>query len=103
MAVGAVDEAQLRDLIPEVLAALVHRGAAFATAEDAVQEALVRAFEMWGTRSAETPDVPEGWLMTTAGRGFIGLTGADTAGGRRESDAAATELYALAPHDAHPL
>jgi DNA-directed RNA polymerase specialized sigma24 family protein len=45
MAVGAVDEAQLRDLIPGVLAALVHRGADFATAEDAVQEALVRAVE----------------------------------------------------------
>jgi hypothetical protein len=40
MALGAVDEAQLRDLIPGVVAALVHRGADFETAEDAVQEAF---------------------------------------------------------------
>lgn len=50
MAAGAVDEAQLRDLTPGVLAALVHRGADFATAEDAVQEALVRAWETWPRR-----------------------------------------------------
>src|SRR3954451_935159 len=80
-----VDEAQLRDLIPEVLAALVHRGADFATAEDAVQEALVRAFETWGTWSAEYPDDPRGWLITTAWRRFIDLTRSDTARRRRES------------------
>src|SRR3954465_7988061 len=85
MTVGAVDEAQLRDLIPEVLAALVHRGADFATAEDAVQEALVRAFETWGTWSAEYPDDPKGWLITTAWRRFIDLTRSDTARRRRES------------------
>src|SRR3954470_4495600 len=85
MGVGAVDEAQLRDLNPEVLAALVHRGADFATAEDAVQEALVRAFETWGTWSAEYPDDPKGWLITTAWRRFIDLTRSDTARRRRES------------------
>ena len=51
-----VDEAQLRDLIPGVLAALVHRGADFATAEDAVQEALVRAVETWPNQP--TPTTP---------------------------------------------
>ncbi len=85
MAVGAVDEAQLRDLIPGVLAALVHRGADFATAEDAVQEALMRAFETWGTRSAEYPDDPKGWLITTAWWRFIDLTRSDIARRRRES------------------
>jgi len=85
MAVGAVDEAQLRDLIPGVLAALVHRGADFVTAEDAVQEALMRAFETWGTRSAEYPDDPKGWLITTAWRRFIDLTRSDIARRRRES------------------
>src|SRR3954469_1416113 len=85
MAVGAVDEAQLRDLIPGVLAALVHRGADFATAEDAVQEALMRAVESWGTRSAEYPDDPKGWLITTAWRRFIDLTRSDTPRRRRES------------------
>ena len=55
MAADAVDEAQLRDLIPGVLAALVHRGADFATAEDAVQEALIRAVETWPTSAPTTP------------------------------------------------
>jgi DNA-directed RNA polymerase specialized sigma24 family protein len=34
---------ELRELIPAVLGVLVRRGADFATAEDAVQEALVAA------------------------------------------------------------
>ena len=50
----SLDEAQLRDLIPGVLATLVHRGADFATAEDAVQEALVRAVETWPTSGNPT-------------------------------------------------
>ena len=78
-----LDEAQLRDLIPGVLAALVHRGAAFATAEDAVQEALVRAVEMWPNRP---PDDPKGWLITTAWRRFLDLTRSDVARRRREQD-----------------
>src|SRR3954453_17852783 len=85
MAVGAVDEAQLRDLIPGVLAALVHRGADFATAEDAVQEALVRAFESWGTWSAEYPDDSKGLLTTPPWRRFIDLTRSDPPRPPRES------------------
>ncbi|MGV0810125.1 RNA polymerase sigma factor [Mycolicibacterium setense] len=79
---GAVDEAQLRDLIPGVLAALVHRGADFATAEDAVQEALVRAWENWPTRR---PDDPKGWLVTTAWRRFLDATRSDVARRNREA------------------
>ena len=78
---AAVDEARLRDLIPGVLATLVRRGADFATAEDAVQEALIRAWETW-------PDVPpddaRGRLITTAWRRFIDLTRSDAARHRRE-------------------
>ena len=84
MAADAVDETQLRDLIPGVLAALVHRGADFATAEDAVQEALVRAIEMWGTWSDQYPDDPKGWLITTAWRRFIDLARSDSARHNRE-------------------
>src|SRR6478736_1436773 len=68
MAVDAVDEAQLRDLIPGVLAALVHRGADFASAEDAVQEALIRALETWPD---DPPRDPKGWLVTVAWRKFL--------------------------------
>jgi RNA polymerase sigma factor (sigma-70 family) len=94
MAADAVDaadarsgmtEAQLRNLIPGVLAALVHRGADFATAEDAVQEALLRAFEKSGTWHDQYPDDPKGWLITTAWRRFVDLTRSDTARRHRES------------------
>ncbi len=54
-AMGPVDEAQLRDLIPSVLAALVHRGADFATAEDAVQEALIRASRGMADQASRRP------------------------------------------------
>lgn len=79
---GAVDEARLRDLIPGVLAALVHRGADFATAEDAVQEALVRAWETW---PHGRPDDAKGWLITTAWRRFLDLTRSDAARRNREA------------------
>jgi RNA polymerase sigma factor (sigma-70 family) len=78
----AVDERQLRELIPGVLAALVHRGADFATAEDAVQEALIRAVETWPSGA---PEDPKGWLITTAWRRFLDLARSDRARRRRES------------------
>ncbi|BBY18714.1 RNA polymerase sigma factor [Mycolicibacterium litorale] len=81
MAADALDEGRLRDLIPGVLAALVHRGADFATAEDAVQEALIRAVETW---PAHPPDDPKGWLITAAWRRFLDLARSDTARRRRE-------------------
>ncbi|WP_019932140.1 RNA polymerase sigma factor [Nocardia sp. BMG111209] len=77
----AVDAGRLRELIPGVLTALVHRGADFATAEDAVQEALIRAVETWPRRP---PAEPLGWLITTAWRCFLDLTRSDTARRRRE-------------------
>ncbi|MGH3675647.1 MAG: sigma factor [Mycobacterium sp.] len=82
MAADAVDEAQLRELIPGVLAALVHRGADFATAEDAVQKALVRAVETWPN---QRPDDAKGWLITTAWRRFVDLARSDTARRNREN------------------
>lgn len=81
-----MDEQQFRDLIPGVLAALVHRGADFATAEDAVQEALVRAWETWPDRQ---PDDPKGWLVTTAWRRFLDITRSDVARRGREARVAA--------------
>ena len=47
---------------------LVRRGADFASAEDAVQSALVRALEVW---PHDPPHNPQGWLVTTAWRKFI--------------------------------
>lgn len=96
MDAGAVDEAELRDLIPGVLAALVHRGADFATAEDAVQEALVRAWETW---PHGRPDDPKGWLITTAWRRFLDLTRSDAARRNREVRVSAEPAAGPTPAD----
>mgnify|MGYP006183224789 CR=1 FL=1 len=42
-----VDEVLLRTLTPTVIGILVRRGADFAAAEDAVQDALVEALRVW--------------------------------------------------------
>ncbi|MFE5291645.1 RNA polymerase sigma factor [Isoptericola sp. NPDC056618] len=63
------DEA-LRDLGPQVLGVLVRRGADFATAEDAVQEALLEAVRRWDAPGG-APSDPKGWLVTVAWRKFV--------------------------------
>jgi RNA polymerase sigma factor (sigma-70 family) len=76
-----VDEIERRELVPRVLSVLVRRGADFATAEDAVQEALVRALSMW---QDEPPSDPQAWLVTVAWRAFLDLARSDTARRARE-------------------
>ncbi|MTD52676.1 RNA polymerase sigma factor [Amycolatopsis pithecellobii] len=76
-----MNEALLRELVPAVIGVLVRRGADFASAEDAVQEALIRALETW---QADPPRDPKGWLVTAAWHRFIDATRADTARRRRE-------------------
>lgn len=74
-------ESLLRELSPAVLAILVRRGADFATAEDAVQEALLTAVGAW---IDELPRDPKGWLVTVAWRKFLDLARADAARRHRE-------------------
>ncbi|MEU4120016.1 DUF6596 domain-containing protein [Kitasatospora sp. NPDC028055] len=76
-----MNEALIRGLTPGVLAVLVRRGADFAAAEDAVQEALVEAVRGW---ASDPPRDPKGWLVTVAWRKFLDATRADTARRRRE-------------------
>ncbi|GAA3887345.1 RNA polymerase sigma factor [Saccharothrix violaceirubra] len=76
-----MDEALVRVLTPQVLAVLVRRGADFAAAEDAVQDALVEALRVW---PADPPRDPKGWLVTVAWRRFLDATRADVARRRRE-------------------
>jgi RNA polymerase sigma factor (sigma-70 family) len=76
-----VDEAELRELVPHVLSVLVRRGADFATAEDAVQEALIRAVTAW---EDERPSDPTGWLITVAWRAFVDLARSEAARRNRE-------------------
>jgi predicted RNA polymerase sigma factor len=71
-----VDDVELRELVPRVLSVLVRRGADFATAEDAVQEALIRALSAWGD---ELPADPTGWVITVAWRAFLDMTRSDAA------------------------
>lgn len=76
-----MDAALLRSLTPGVLGILVRRGADFAAAEDAVQDALVEAVRVW---PADPPRDPKGWLVTVAWRRFLDATRADSARRRRE-------------------
>src|SRR3989442_2680461 len=76
-----VDDVALRELVPRVLSVLVGRGADFATAEDAVQEALIRALSAWGD---ELPADPTGWLISVAWRAFLDMTRSDAARRDRE-------------------
>ncbi len=83
-------DVELRELVPQVLSVLVRRGADFATAEDAVQEALVRAMDAW---EDDPPSDPKGWLITVAWRAFIDLARSDAARRDREVQ------FATAPPD----
>jgi len=76
-----VDDVGLRRLVPGVLSVLVRRGADFATAEDAVQEALIRALSSWDD---DPPADPKGWLITVAWRVFIDRSRSDAARRARE-------------------
>jgi predicted RNA polymerase sigma factor len=76
-----MDEALLRGLTPSVLAVLVRRGADFAAAEDAVQDALLEAVRVW---PGEPPRDPKGWLVTVAWRRYLDAWRADAARRRRE-------------------
>ena len=76
-----MDDVELRRLVPHVLSVLVRRGADFATAEDAVQEALIRALVAW---EGAPPSDPTGWLITVAWRAFLDMTRSDAARRHRE-------------------
>ena len=76
-----MDESALRGLIPAVLAILVRRGADFAAAEDAVQDALVEALRSWPDAP---PRDPKGWLITVAWRRFLDATRREAARERRQ-------------------
>jgi predicted RNA polymerase sigma factor len=76
-----MDEVLLRSLTPGVIAILVRRGADFAAAEDAVQDALVEALRVWPD---DAPRDAKGWLVTVAWRRFLDATRADASRRRRE-------------------
>jgi RNA polymerase sigma factor (sigma-70 family) len=79
-----VDEALLRTLTPAVIGILCRRGADFAAAEDAAQEALIEAIRVW---PVDPPRDPKGWLVTVAWRKFLDAARADTSRRLREGRA----------------
>lgn len=76
-----MNEALVRELVPAVIGILVRRGAEFAAAEDAVQEALIRALETWPD---DPPRDAKGWLVAVAWRKFVDATRAETSRRGRE-------------------
>ncbi|GAC67756.1 RNA polymerase sigma factor [Gordonia soli] len=77
-----MNDALLRELVPAVIGVLVRRGADFASAEDAVQEALISALETW---DADGPDDPKGWLIAVAWRKFVDAARSATSRRGREA------------------
>ncbi|MFC0544719.1 RNA polymerase sigma factor [Kutzneria chonburiensis] len=63
-----MNESLLRELVPAVIGVLVRRGADFASAEDAVQEALIKALETWPD---DPPRDPKAWLVAASWRKFL--------------------------------
>jgi RNA polymerase sigma factor (sigma-70 family) len=76
----------LRELAPQVLAALVRRYGQFDACEDAVQEALLAATLQWPGEGV--PERPRSWLLTVASRALVDAWRADSARRRRETAAA---------------
>jgi RNA polymerase sigma factor (sigma-70 family) len=84
-------ERLLRDLAPQVLAAVARRHGDFDSAEDAVQEALVAASTRWPAEGI--PSNPRGWLYHVALRRITDHLRSELARRRRE-DSAAVEVFA---------
>jgi RNA polymerase sigma factor (sigma-70 family) len=86
----ATVEDLLRRSAPQVLGALSRRYGDFASAEDAVQEALVAATSSWVADGI--PDNPRAWLTRVASRRLTDQYRADEARRRREELAASWAL-----------
>ena len=84
----------LRELAPQVLGPVMRRFRDFASAEDAVQEALLAAAIQWPQEGV--PDNPRAWLIQVASRRMTDYVRSDVARRRRET-AAAQEMDQLAP------
>jgi RNA polymerase sigma factor (sigma-70 family) len=79
----------LRELAPQVLAAVIRRSGDFSAAEDAVQEALLAAALHWPAEGV--PASPRAWLIQAAGRRMTDQIRSDSARRRREQAAARRE------------
>jgi len=101
-ALDAAAESLLRELAPRVLGAVIRRFGDFASAEDAVQEALIAAATQWPDEGL--PDNPGGWLTQVAVRRMTDQWRSDHARRKRETIAAqgSEEAPAAAVGEAEP-
>jgi RNA polymerase sigma factor (sigma-70 family) len=84
----------LRELAPQVLGAITRRFRDFASAEDAVQEAMIAAFKQWPREGV--PDNPRGWLIQVASRRMTDQARSEIARRERETTLA-REAETIAP------
>jgi len=77
------NEHLLRELAPQVLAAVVRRYRDFTAAEDAVQEALTAAAFQWPRTGV--PENPRAWLIQVAARKLTDQIRSESARRRREA------------------
>jgi RNA polymerase sigma factor (sigma-70 family) len=84
-------ERLLRELAPQVLAAVARRHSDFSAAEDAVQEALIAAATQWA--SDGIPANPSGWIYSVALRRVTDQIRTEIARRRRE-ETIAGEVWA---------
>ncbi len=84
----------LRQLTPQVLAAVTRRHGDFAEAEDAVQDALIAAAKQWPAQGI--PRNPKGWLYQVALRRLTDQLRSEMAR-RRRQDAVAEETLLTVP------
>ncbi len=89
-------EEQVRELVPQVLGVLVRRGVDIATAEDAVQEALLEALAHWPD---DQPRHPRGWLVAVARRKLVDVQRSEAA--RRVREERVEEEPAPGPAEQH--
>jgi RNA polymerase sigma factor (sigma-70 family) len=89
---GQAVEDLLRELTPQVLAALTRRYGVFDLCEDAVQEALLAAATQWPRDGL--PENPRGWLITIASRRLADQLRSEQA--RRQRELRSADLLAPA-------
>ena len=97
---GSPSGLDLRALIPQVIGVLVRRGADFAAAEDAVQDALVESLRSW---PADPPRDPRAWLIAVAWRRFLDAARSESARRRREGLATAEQAVTSSSSSYSPL
>jgi RNA polymerase sigma factor (sigma-70 family) len=90
-------ERLLRELAPQALGVVARRFRDFASAEDAVQEAMLAAFTQWPREGV--PENPRGWLIQVAFRRMTDQVRSEVARRQRESAAARDAETATAAGD----